>query len=152
MSSESSPVKKAAIQESADSRGPSEFSEREISELATKAINRLSETCNAFIHSFDAFFSLLSRLNIVARPLSVHNTPEIWRAHWEELRDAIVEVYDLADNLLDLTLQTEEYIDTTGYESLLVGTNTFLAAMKAPLPQALHDTLVGKGKGVAKSK
>ncbi|KAK1520559.1 uncharacterized protein CCOS01_10678, partial [Colletotrichum costaricense] len=73
------------------------------------------------------------------------------RAHWEELRDAIVEVYDLADNLLDLTLQTEEYIDTTGYESLLVGTNTFLAAMKVPL-QALHDTLVGKGKGVAKSK
>ncbi|KAK1520558.1 uncharacterized protein CCOS01_10677 [Colletotrichum costaricense] len=76
MSSGSSPVKKAVIQESADSRGPSEFSEREFRVLAIKAINRLFGARNALIRSFNAFFRLLSRLNIVARPLSVHSTPE----------------------------------------------------------------------------
>ncbi|KXH44799.1 hypothetical protein CNYM01_10109 [Colletotrichum nymphaeae SA-01] len=70
----------------------------------------------------------------------------------EELRDAIMEVYDLAGNLLDLTLQTEEYLSAVAHESLLEQTNTVLAAISALLPQALHDTLAGKGKGVAKSE
>ncbi|KAJ3943511.1 uncharacterized protein N0V96_006436 [Colletotrichum fioriniae] len=118
MSSGSSPVKKATIQDSADSSGPSKFSEREFRVLATRAVNRLPEAV----------------------------------ANEEELRDAIMEVYDLADNLLDLTLQTEEYISITAYESLLGQTNTVRAAMSALLPQALHDTLVGKGKGVTKSE
>ncbi|EXF80662.1 hypothetical protein CFIO01_06368 [Colletotrichum fioriniae PJ7] len=138
MSSGSSPVKKAAIQDSADSSGPSKFSEREFRVLATRAVNRLPEAVSALLHSVNAFFGLLSRLKI--------------RANEEELRDAIMEVYDLADNLLDLTLQTEEYISITAYESLLGQTNTVRAAMSALLPQDLHDTLVGKGKGVTKSE
>ncbi|KAK7446796.1 hypothetical protein CaCOL14_000251 [Colletotrichum acutatum] len=151
MSSETSSVKKAITPKSAGSSGPSKFSEREFRVLTAKSVTRVAEAASAFIHSLNAFLGLLSQLKIVARPLSVQNTPEIWRAHWEELRDAIMEVYGLADNLLDLTLQIEEYISATEYGSLLGQTNIVIAAVKALLPQALHDNLVGKGKGLAKS-
>lgn len=63
-----------------------------------------------------------------------------------------MEVYDLAGNLLDLTLQTEEYLSAAAHESLLEQTNNVLAAISALLPQELHDTLAGKGKGVVKSE
>ncbi|KAK1634359.1 hypothetical protein BDP81DRAFT_396338 [Colletotrichum phormii] len=151
MSSASFPVKKAVTQEMADGSGPSKASERELRVVARKAVNRATKTATVLFQRLDVFILLLGKLKVVQRPLSVKNTPEIWRAHWEELRDAVIEIYDLADRMLELALQAEEHVSTATHEALMMHTNVFRRGISDLVPQQLHDDLVGKGKDVAKS-
>ncbi|KXH67766.1 hypothetical protein CSAL01_12666 [Colletotrichum salicis] len=137
MSSESLPVKKAVTQKMADGSGPSKSSEREWRVVARKAVNRASKTATILFQRLDVFILLLGKLKVVQRPWS--------------LRDAAIEIYDLADRLLELALQAEEHVSTATHEALLMHTNVVRRGISDLVPQQLHDDLVGKGKDVANS-
>ncbi|OHE98033.1 hypothetical protein CORC01_06702 [Colletotrichum orchidophilum] len=149
MSSKSLETMEVYIQEKADGSGPSAFFEQELA--TAMAVTRVSKASTGLIRSLGAFFQFLSSLGIVTVPSSEEGPPELWKHHHEELRDMIMEIYDSADRVLAMALRTDKYLSAGSHEALMTHIYVVREVIGQVLPRELHDSLVGKGKRVAKS-